>query len=230
MSETTCEKPLYAVMAMAFLVLLIAAVNVASLLLVRSAARVREFSLRYALGANARRVVQQLLLEGVLIGVAGGAAGLLIAPVCIRVLVHRLDPDTSTAFSTTLDGRLLAFNFAVALAVSVLFSLAPAIQLLPPGHCEFAEAADINGDRRHAEFSASDRFAAGRAKRSAPGRLRSLCAHDAEPAARRYRLQYLSPDYVSHRSSALRIRHRKRFLYCIRGCWKPWQRSLACRP
>ena len=119
-------------MAMAFLVLLIAAVNVASLLLVRSAARVREFSLRYALGANARRVVQQLLLEGVLIGIAGGAAGLLIAPVCIRVLVHRLDSDGSTAFSTTLDARLLAFNFAIALAVSVLFSLAPAVQLIRP--------------------------------------------------------------------------------------------------
>jgi putative ABC transport system permease protein len=126
------EKPLYAVMAMAFLVLLIAAINVASLLLVRSAARVREFSLRYALGANARRVVQQLLLEGVLIGIAGGAAGLVIAPVCIRVLVHRLNPDAATAFSTTLDGRLLAFNFAIALAVSVLFSLAPAAQLIRP--------------------------------------------------------------------------------------------------
>jgi putative ABC transport system permease protein len=126
------EKPLYAVMAMAFLVLLIAAVNVASLLLVRSAARVREFSLRYALGANARRVVQQLLLEGVLIGIAGGAAGLLIAPVCIRVLVHRLDPDTALAFSTALDARLLVFNFAIALAVSVLFSLAPALQLIRP--------------------------------------------------------------------------------------------------
>ncbi len=125
-------KPLYAVMAMAFLVLLIAAVNVASLLLVRSAARIREFSLRYALGANARRVVQQLLLEGVLIGIAGGAAGLVIAPVCIRVLVHRLDPDTALAFSTTLDLRLLAFNFAIALAVSVLFSLAPALQLIRP--------------------------------------------------------------------------------------------------
>ena len=129
------EKPLLAVMAMAFLVLLIAAVNVASLLLVRSAARVREFSLRYALGANARRVVQQLLLEGVLIGIAGGAAGLLIAPVCIRVLVQRLasdGSDGSTPFSTTLDARLLAFNFAIALAVSVLFSLAPAVQLLRP--------------------------------------------------------------------------------------------------
>jgi predicted permease len=124
--------PLLAVMAMAFLVLAIAAVNVASLLLVRSAGRIREFSLRYALGANARRVVQQLLLEGLMIGIAGGVAGLVIAPVCIRVLVHRLDSDGSTAFSTSLDWRLLAFNFAVALAVSVLFSLAPAIQLLRP--------------------------------------------------------------------------------------------------
>jgi predicted permease len=126
------EKPLLAVMGMAFLVLLIASVNVASLLLVRSAARVREFSLRYALGANARRVVQQLLLEGVLIGIAGGVAGLAIAPACIRVLAHRLDSDVSTAFATTLDNRLLLFNFAVAVAVSVLFSLAPAVQLLRP--------------------------------------------------------------------------------------------------
>ena len=130
--RNSLRKPLLAVMAMAFLVLLIATVNVASLLLVRSAARVREFSLRYALGANARRVVQQLLLEGVLIGIAGGTAGLLIAPACIRVLVHRLDSDGTTAFSTTLDARLLAFNFAIALAVSVLFSLAPALQLIRP--------------------------------------------------------------------------------------------------
>ncbi|WP_260736664.1 ABC transporter permease [Tunturiibacter lichenicola] len=126
------QKPLYAVMGMALLVLLIAAVNVASLLLVRSAARVREFSLRYALGANARRVIQQLLLEGVLIGLAGGAAGLLIAPMCLHALVQQLATDGSTAFTTTLDARLLAFNFAIALGVSVLFSLAPAVQLLRP--------------------------------------------------------------------------------------------------
>ncbi|WP_433968191.1 ABC transporter permease [Tunturiibacter gelidiferens] len=131
-SRESLQKPLYAVMGMAFLVLLIAAVNVASLLLVRSAARVREFSLRYALGANARRVVQQLLLEGVLIGIAGGVAGLVIAPMCLRVLVQRLSTDGPTAFSTTLDARLLAFNFAIAVAVSILFSLAPAMQLLRP--------------------------------------------------------------------------------------------------
>jgi len=105
---------------------------VASLLLVRSAARVREFSLRYALGASGGRVVQQLLLEGLLIGIAGGAVGLAIAPVCVRVLVHRMDPDGSSAFLTTLDWRLLTFNFAVALVVSVVFSMVPAIQLLKP--------------------------------------------------------------------------------------------------
>jgi len=131
-SRDNLRSPLLAVMGMAFLVLLIAAVNVASLLMVRSAARIREFSLRYALGANARRIIQQLLLEGLLIGVVGGAAGLVIAPVCIRVLVHRLDSDGATAFSTTLDARLLAFNFAIALGVSVLFGLAPAIQLIRP--------------------------------------------------------------------------------------------------
>jgi putative ABC transport system permease protein len=131
-SRDKLQKPLLAVMAMAFLVLLIATVNVASLLLVRSAARVREFSLRYALGANTRRVLQQLLLEGVLIGVAGGAAGLLIAPAAVRVLVKQLSSDGTTAFQTTLDVRLLAFNFAISLAVSVLFSLAPAFQLIKP--------------------------------------------------------------------------------------------------
>ena len=126
------QGPLMVVMAMAALVLLMATVNVASLLLVRSAARVREFALRYALGANARRVVQQLLLEGLLIGIAGGAAGLLIAPACIRVLVQRLDTDGPTAFLTTLNTRLLIFNFAIAILVSVFFSLAPALQLLRP--------------------------------------------------------------------------------------------------
>jgi putative ABC transport system permease protein len=131
-SRDDLEKPLLAVMSMAILVLMIATVNVASLVLVRSAGRVREFSLRYALGATTRHILRQLLLEGALIGVAGGAVGLLIAPAAVRVLVKQLAPDGATAFQTTLDVRLLAFNFAIALAVSVIFSMAPAIQLLRP--------------------------------------------------------------------------------------------------
>jgi len=127
------QKPLFAIMAMAVLVLLIASVNVGSLLLVRAAARVREFSLRSALGARPTRIVQQLVLEGLLIGLGGGIAGMLIAPTAVRAIVHQLDGDQAYgAFSTAVDLRLLLFNFAVALAVSLVFSLAPALQVLRP--------------------------------------------------------------------------------------------------
>jgi putative ABC transport system permease protein len=126
----TIEKPFLALMAMAVLVLLIASVNVASLLLVRSASRVREFALRSALGARSTRVLSQLLLEGLLIGIGGAAIGLALAPIALRVLVARLtDPDSGTPFSASIDLRLLAFNFAIAILVSLVFSLAPALQL-----------------------------------------------------------------------------------------------------
>lgn len=124
------QKPLLIVMAMAFLVLLIASVNVASLLLVRSSGRVREFSVRYALGAGFTRIVRQLLLEGLLIGICGGTAGLLLAPIAIRALVHQLAGDQgAVAFNSGVDARLLLANFAIALLVSIFFSLAPALQL-----------------------------------------------------------------------------------------------------
>ncbi|WP_245631980.1 ABC transporter permease [Edaphobacter aggregans] len=127
------QTPLIVVMAMALLVLLIAAVNVASLLLVRAAARAREFSLRYALGARAPRILRQLLLEGLLIGFGGGATGMMLAPAAIRVLARRLGSDDGSGpFASSIDLRLLLFNFAIAIAVSVLFSLAPALQALRP--------------------------------------------------------------------------------------------------
>ena len=126
----TLRTPLLVVMGMALLVLLMAAVNVGSLLLVRSAGRVREFSLRTALGAGRARIVAQLLLEGLVIGVMGGALGLAIAPVALRVLVARLTDDGgSSAFSSAVDARVLLFNFVAAIVVSVLFSMAPAFQL-----------------------------------------------------------------------------------------------------
>jgi predicted permease len=132
-SRSSLETPLLAVMAMAAFVLLLAAVNVASLLLVRAAARVQEFAVRYAMGARSARILQQLLMEGAIIGVLGGAAGLLLAPAAMRLLVRQLaGPDGNTAFHSTLDARLFLFGFAVALGVSLLFSLAPGIQLLRP--------------------------------------------------------------------------------------------------
>jgi predicted permease len=127
------EEPLMVVMGMALLVLAIAAINVGSLLLVRSAGRVREFSLRSALGARGGRIVSQLLTEGLVIGLLGGSAGLALAPFAVRVLVRQLQgTDDLSAFSTTLDVRVLAFNFVVAIAVSLFFSLAPALQLRRP--------------------------------------------------------------------------------------------------
>jgi predicted permease len=132
-SRDDLATPLYVVMGMAALVLLMAAVNVASLLLVRSAGRLREFSLRYAMGANRGRILQQLLLEGLLIGVAGGAAAIALAPIATRVLIDRLaGGDGESAYSSAITPQVLLFNFAIALAVSVLFSLAPALQLLKP--------------------------------------------------------------------------------------------------
>jgi putative ABC transport system permease protein len=132
-SRSSLETPLLAVMAMASLVLLLAAVNVASLLLVRSAARVQEFAVRYAMGARSGRILQQLLIEGALIGLLGGAAGMLLAPVAMRLLIRQITSvDDTSAFRATLDARLFLFGLAVALGVSVLFSLAPAIQLLRP--------------------------------------------------------------------------------------------------
>jgi predicted permease len=132
-SRDTLSKPLYVVMGMAVLVLLMATVNVASLLLVRSAGRLREFSLRYALGADRARILQQLLLEGLLIGIAGGAAAIAMAPLATRVLIQQLaGGDGESAFTAAITSQVLFFNFAIAVVVSVFFSLAPAVQLLKP--------------------------------------------------------------------------------------------------
>ncbi|MGA7155430.1 MAG: ABC transporter permease [Acidobacteriaceae bacterium] len=128
--RSSFQTPLLVVMAMALLVLLIASVNVGSLLLVRSAGREREFSLRAALGAGQSKLIVQLLIEGLLIGLFGGVTGLLLAPIALRVLVHRLTGlDNTSAFSSSLDLRALAFNFVVALLVSLAFSLTPALNL-----------------------------------------------------------------------------------------------------
>ena len=126
--------PLIILMGMVALLVLMACINVSSLLLVRAAGRVREMSVRYAMGATRWQIVRQLLVEGLLLGILGGALGLAIAPAIGRVLVRMVftDPTAEIPFATTPDVRVLLFNFAVAFAVSVLFSLAPALRFLRP--------------------------------------------------------------------------------------------------
>ena len=128
------EMPLAILMGMALLVVAMAVVNVASLLLVRAAGRVREFTMRYALGATKAQIVRQLLIEGLLLGAGGAAMGLLVAPPALRTLIHWMSgrSPAEPVFSPMMDWRVVVFTTAATLTASLLFSLAPAIQFWNP--------------------------------------------------------------------------------------------------
>lgn len=126
--------PLTIMMAMALLVVGMAVVNVASLLLVRAAMRVREFSMRFALGATSGQIVRQLFTEGLLLGISGAALGLLLAPQALKLLIRWMSGTTenNVPFTPSIDWRVLLFTIAATLAASLLFSLAPAVQFWNP--------------------------------------------------------------------------------------------------
>jgi len=112
------------------LVLLIACANVANLLLTRAAGRHKELSIRTALGAGAREIVSQLLTESLLLSVAGGAAGLLLAEWTLDA-VRAINPGNIPRFEEIhIDGAVLAFTFFVAVLTGVLCSIAPAWRTL----------------------------------------------------------------------------------------------------
>jgi putative ABC transport system permease protein len=114
------------------LLLLIACANVANLMLARSAAREREMAIRAALGASRLRLARQLLTESSLLGLIGGAAGLLIASWGVK-LISSLDPANFPRINeVNIDGRALVFALIVSLLTGALFGLAPAMQL--PNH------------------------------------------------------------------------------------------------
>jgi putative ABC transport system permease protein len=110
-------------------VLLIACGNLASLLLARGARRCKEIAMRLALGASRARVIQQLLVESVLVALAGGAAGLWLGTWGCRGL-HALVPQVEQVALSgfTLDGRVLGFTLALSLVTALLFGLAPALR------------------------------------------------------------------------------------------------------
>jgi predicted permease len=127
------QHALWVLMAIVGGVLLIACANVANLLLARGAARQRELAIRLSLGATRARIVQQLLVESLVLSVAGGLAGLLLATLGASVLIGIFtDPESATMLSATPDLRILGFTFAVALITGLLFGAAPALQATKP--------------------------------------------------------------------------------------------------
>ena len=109
-------------------VLMIACINVAGLLLARGLARRRDVAVRIALGASRGRVVMHLLAESLLMSIAGGAAGLLLAAYAVPVLLSLVGPTLPRADTIAVDGRVVIFTFGLALVTGVIFGLIPAVQ------------------------------------------------------------------------------------------------------
>lgn len=107
------------------LVLLIGCANIANLLMARARRRLRETTIRAALGASRSRLARQFLTESLLLGILGGVAALALGYTAIRAILAARPPSLVNFDRVPLDAPVLAFTFAVALFTSVLFGLAP---------------------------------------------------------------------------------------------------------
>jgi putative ABC transport system permease protein len=129
-------------------VLLIACANVANLLLARGSRRRREIAVRLALGASRGRVVGQLISESLVLSVAGGAAGLIVARWCLQVLTRFVPPALSSSIELHLDARALMFTTIATVATALLFGLAPALQSVSRSLVDNLKANVASGEDR----------------------------------------------------------------------------------
>jgi predicted permease len=122
------QEPVGIMAAVVAIVLLVACANVANLLLARATAREREVAVRVAIGAPRRRLIRQLLTEGLLLASIASALGLVGASWLASALLPALDQGQDFAVDLGLDPRVIAFSAAITIATTVLFGLLPALR------------------------------------------------------------------------------------------------------
>ena len=122
------RRPLLVLLGAVFVVLLIACANIANMLLARASVRSREMAVRIALGASQGRVIRQLLTESILLGLFGGAAGVLLAYCTLSPLVSMLPREVPTFRAIGINPQVLGFSIAVSLATGIACGLSAALR------------------------------------------------------------------------------------------------------
>jgi len=148
------RKPLWILLGAVAAVLLIACANVANLLLARSTERTREFAVRTALGASRPAVVRQILAESLTLGLLGAAGGVLLALATLKGVLPLAGDDIPIPriYQAGIDWRVLAFSIVLAVLTSVLFSLAPVLQIVRTDPSGSLKEAVPNIARGHHRF------------------------------------------------------------------------------
>ncbi|MHB1936137.1 MAG: ABC transporter permease [Acidobacteriaceae bacterium] len=121
---------MYILLAAVGFILLLACVNLANMLLVRSASRAHEFAIRHALGASRGRIIQQTLTESLLLSGSGAFVGLAFAAILTRIPVAAWPKGFLQPSSVHIDGAVLAFTMLLGLATGVFFGIAPALRMV----------------------------------------------------------------------------------------------------
>jgi predicted permease len=135
-----------ALMIVVGLVLIVACANLASFLLAQARDRQREIAIRLAVGATRRALVRQLLVESILLAVAGGVLGLVLSTIALNALLHAPLPlPLPINLHTGVDLRILAFAGAASLAAGLLFGLLPALQSTKPNVIETIKSENAGG-------------------------------------------------------------------------------------
>ncbi len=140
------QRALYVLLGAVGFVLLIACANVASLLLARASVREREFAVRQAIGAKPSRLARQLIIESLVLGVAGGAAGLFLAYWGVELLLALVPGEFLPRIDrVAIDGRVLAFTLALTIATGLIVGIVPALRSIRPQLVEAMKAGGAAG-------------------------------------------------------------------------------------